>query len=148
MELVANVWPIVDQSGLVLRFLMRAYAMEASDETISDTLRALAQTDFVLGRAFVIPKQFTVVSEHGTISGCVDIGDFTRHQGIILDAAFRALEKEFAKSQGIRLAENDSHAIDINKLPSFSHAPYLVTTTLFESSDGQLTPMHGSPDKR
>ncbi|WP_250163300.1 hypothetical protein [Psychrobacter sp. WY6] len=33
MELVANVWPIVDQmTGVVQRFLFRAYALDATDQ--------------------------------------------------------------------------------------------------------------------
>ena len=144
MELVANVWPIVDRSGLVLRFLMRAYAVEASDGIISDTLRSLAQTDFLLGRPFVIPKQCSVTSEHGTLAGCVHIGDFSRHQDVILEEAFRTLESEFARLQGIKLAESDSFPIGVSRMPSFSATPYLVTTTLFESTDGQLTPLAGA----
>ena len=144
MELVANVWPIVDGSGLVLRFLMRAYAMQASDDVISDTLRALAQTDFVLARPFVVPKQCSVVSEHGTLHGCIHIGDFSRHQEIILDSAFRALESDFARLQGIKVPDSDAHPSGINQMPSFPQTPYLVTTTLVESSDGQLTPLSGA----
>ncbi len=49
MELVANVWPVVDEiSGLVQRFFMRAYAMESNDYVISTVLQALASTDFVI----------------------------------------------------------------------------------------------------
>jgi hypothetical protein len=143
MELVANVWPIVDESGLVLRFLMRAYAIDAPDEVISHTLRALAQTDFVLGRPFVVPKQCTVVSEHGPLVGCVHMGDFSRHQDIILDESFRALESDFAKLQGVKLSDT-GRPMGINTIPSFSKSPYLVTTTLFESSDGRLTPLSGA----
>lgn len=41
MELVENIWPIVDQeTGIVQRFLIRAYAMSASDEEVSVVLRA------------------------------------------------------------------------------------------------------------
>ena len=36
MELVANVWPIVDQmTGVVQRFLFRAYALNATDQEMS-----------------------------------------------------------------------------------------------------------------
>ena len=43
MELVANVWPIVDQmTGVVQRFLFRAYALNATDQEISTVLTILA----------------------------------------------------------------------------------------------------------
>ena len=39
MELVANIWPIVDQTtGIVQRFLFRAYALEATEQEISTEL--------------------------------------------------------------------------------------------------------------
>ena len=47
MELVANIWPIVDQmTGIVQRFLFKAYALEATDQEISIVLTTLARADY------------------------------------------------------------------------------------------------------
>lgn len=74
MELVANVWPVADSlTGLVQRYLMRAYALEADDATISNTLTALAPSDDPMARPFAIPDRFREVTPHGTLTGCVSL---------------------------------------------------------------------------
>jgi len=139
MELTANVWPVVDAAtGFVLRFLMRAYALEASDEVISRTLRALAPTDFRMARPFQVPECFIMTSEHGTLPGCVTITKFHEHQGAILEGAFRSLEEEFAKLQGIDVS--GAQTVGIGLIPRFPPAPYLLVTSLLETVDGRLVP--------
>ena len=105
MELVANVWPVVDRdTGMVLRVMVRAYAMDAPDAVISATLRALASSDFRMARIYRIPTRFEVVSEYGVLRGCISIGDFERYEGEILSEAFRDAEASFTKLQGIATA--------------------------------------------
>lgn len=140
MELVANVWPVVDAgTGLVLRYFIRAYAMDAPDDVISATLRALAPTDFRLARMFTIPQRFTVVSEHGQLQGCVSIRDFHRYQEEILIPAFTALEKGVAPLQGIG-ESLDGQTVGVSVTPRFPAEPYVVVTSLLELSQGQLVP--------
>ena len=81
LELVANIWPIVDDtSGLIQRVAARAYALPAgSDSRISDVLLGLAATDFVMAKQYGIPKRFTVQSEFapllpGTMRGVRTLG--------------------------------------------------------------------------
>ena len=140
MELVANVWPVMDgNTGFVLRFLARAYALEAPDEVISATLKALAPTDFRLARAFPIPQKYVARSQFGDLAGCVHIRDFHAHQSDILEAAFRALESDFGKLQGVGIdAHSGAHGIGF--IPRFPDNPYLLVTTLHESDEGQLQP--------
>jgi len=141
LELVANVWPVVDEgTGLVLRYYMRAYAVDAPDEVISETLRALAPTDFRLARMFRIPKRFAVVSEHGQLDACVSIGDFRRYQEEILTPALAQLEEESAKLQGIRANPATGEVVGASVIPRFPTEPYLVVTALLETPDGELVP--------
>lgn len=140
MELTANIWPVMDpETGVVLRFLARAYAFDASDDVISHTLRALAPADFRLARSWPIPSQFELVSEHGSIRACVLIDDFRKHQATILEAAFRDLEADFAKFQAIAI-DKHGELRGIGLMPRFPSEPYLLFTTLLETDDGQLVP--------
>jgi hypothetical protein len=139
MELVANVWPVADQqNGLVQRFFMRAYAMDADDATISRTLTALAPTDFIMAKVFPVQKAIQTMTDFGPLMGCVGIGDFHLLQSQVLDAAFQELEQDFAKLQGISMVTGTPVAI--GTLPSFPPDPYLVVTTLVETPDGRLLP--------
>ena len=144
MELVANVWPIVDETfGLVQRFFMRAYALEVDDATISRTLTALAPTDFRMAQVFTVPRQFEYVTRAGTLEGCVTLGDFHGHQPAILEAAFRSLEADYPRLQGIAMPGGEP--VGIGLLPRFSPDPYLVVTTLIETTDGRLLPQLKKP---
>ena len=68
MELVANVWPIVDQmTGVVQRFLFRAYALNATDQEISTVLTILARSDYRTAQVEKIPDNYRLSSEHGTM---------------------------------------------------------------------------------
>jgi hypothetical protein len=139
MELVANVWPVADSlTGLVQRYLMRAYALEADDATISDTLTALAPSDYPMARAFVIPDQFREVSPHGTLTGCVSLALFHHYQFTILDPAFRWWESAHATLQGISMTGGEP--APRRETPLFAEDPYLVVTVLLELPDGRLIP--------
>jgi hypothetical protein len=139
MELTANVWPVADaQTGLVQRYYMRAYALEAEDAVISATLRSLAPSDWLMAEQFLIPKNFQEVSCHGVLEGCVGLRQFHEHQGRILEAAFRTLEDGYARLQGVT-GEGGGTAGPLI-IPRFPENPYLIVTTLLETPDGRLLP--------
>jgi hypothetical protein len=141
MELVANVWPVVDRTtGIVLRFFMRAYAMEAPDSVISSTLRALSICDFRLATMFTIPKRFRIVSEHGELPGAVTSREFAECQAEIMTTAFPELERQVTERQGIVSAEALENVHTLVVRPRFPPNPYIVTTTLWEMPDGRLVP--------
>ncbi|GIW53113.1 MAG: hypothetical protein KatS3mg082_2943 [Nitrospiraceae bacterium] len=141
MELVANIWPVVDSlSGVVQRYFARAYAMEGPDEVIGATLRALAPTDFRMASLFRIPERFKLVSEHGELSGCVTIGTFHAHLGDILEPALQELERGYAPVQGIAVASSTGPMKGVVVRPRFRPDPYLCVTTLIETPEGQLIP--------
>jgi hypothetical protein len=141
LELTANVWPVVDSgTGVVLRFLVRAYAIDAPDDVISATLRALAPTDFRLAHLFRIPERFILSFEHAEVQGCVTIGDFHRHRQQILTPVFAELEKQFARLQGIGWSQDEQQLIGIGVIPRFPPEPYLLLTALLEMPDGRLVP--------
>ncbi len=72
MELVACIWPIIEQpAGIIRRFAARAYAMPEEEGQISQALRLLATSDYLLARQFPVPKNLTVTSPHGVIEGAI-----------------------------------------------------------------------------
>ena len=139
MELVANVWPVVDEStGLVQRFFMRAYAMESDDNVISAVLQALAPTDFRIARGFKVPERFKLTSERGTMNGTVPIDAFQQNIQAIIEGAYRELESDYAKVQGIDMSSGTPKPVNV--IPRFPVDPYTVITSLIETFDGQLLP--------
>ncbi len=139
MELVANVWPVVDQQALLVqRFMIRSYAVEADDAAISGMLTILAPTDYLMARVFPIPPRFRQVSPHGELVGCVSLPQFHDRQSDILEPAFRALEADHAKLQGISVT--GPQPVGTGKIPRFPEDPYLVVTVLLETPDGRLIP--------
>jgi len=139
MELVANVWPVVDEgTGLVRRYFVRAYAMDAEDRVISTVLKSLAPTDFRIARVFKIAARFQFTSEHGTLSGAVPVGAFHQQMQTILEEAYRTMENDYVKVQGIDMSSGSP--MPVNVIPRFPNNPYTVTTVLIETLDGQLIP--------
>lgn len=141
MELVANVWPVVDSgTGIVQRYFIRAYAMDAPDEVIGETLRTLAGTDFLIANVYQIPSRFTLESEHGSLSGAVPINLFHEYMQDILEPAYRELEKCFAQLQGIEVSDSFESPRVVNTIPKFPNDPYTVTTSIIENDCGELSP--------
>lgn len=145
MELIANIWPVVDaRTGIVLRYFARAYAIAAPDEVIREVLRALAPTDFRIAQMFTIPRRLSLTSEHGTIVGAVDVAGFQAHSSLILESAFRELETGFAPRQGLAVEGPEDGVAAIGIIPRFSEEPYLMFTALLEMPDGRLVPQVSS----
>jgi hypothetical protein len=141
MELVANVWPVFDaDTGVVLRFFIRGYCMDAPDPVISATLRALAATDFRLAQVFPIPHRFSVTSPFGSLQGCVTLAGFHESQAAILATAFAEVEKTFAKLQAVSVATANGQPIGIGVVPSFPPEPYQLVTAILETTEGELIP--------
>ncbi|WP_025653243.1 MULTISPECIES: hypothetical protein [unclassified Psychrobacter] len=138
MELVANVWPIVDQTtGIVQRFLFRAYALESNDQEISTVLNILARSDYRTAQVEKIPDNYKLSSEHGTMSGAVEVGMFNQYMHSILEDTLIAAEKSFANMN------NYGIGVDGPLIPealTFPAEPYLVTTYLIELPSGELIP--------
>ena len=138
MELVANVWPIVEQmTGVVQRFLFRAYALDATDQEISTVLNILARSDYRTAQVVKIPDNYKLSSEHGTMSGAVEAPLFNKYMNSILEDTLIATEKSFANMN------NYGIGVDGPLIPealTFPAEPYFVTTYLLESPSGELTP--------
>mgnify|MGYP007084428859 CR=1 FL=1 len=138
MELVANIWPIVDQmTGVVQRFLFRAYALDATDQEISTVLTVLSRSDYRTAKVVKIPENYKLNSEHGTISGAVEIAMFNQYMHNIIESTLTAAEKSFAEM------ENFGIGVDGPLIPdalTFPPEPYLVTTYLMEQPNGELIP--------
>ena len=138
MELVANVWPIVDQmTGVVQRFLFRAYALEATDQEISTVLNILARSDYRTAQVVKIPDNYKLSSGDGAMSGAVEVAMFNQYMHSILEDTLIAAEKSFANMN------NYGIGIDGPLVPealTFPAEPYLVTTYLIELPSGELIP--------
>jgi len=138
MELVANVWPIVDQmNGVVQRFLFRAYALDATDQEISTVLNILARSDYRTAQVVKIPDNYKLSSEHGTMSGAVEVALFNQYMHSIVEDTLIAAEKSFANMS------NYGIGVDGPLIPealTFPAEPYFVTTYLIELPSGELIP--------
>ena len=142
MELVANVWPVVSsRSGLVQRYFMRAYAIEADDQVINQILAALAPADFQLAESFNISKYSQVVTANGTLAGVATLDDFYQQSHLILYPAYRYLEKQYASASVSAAESAGSPFIDH---PKFADNPFLLITTLHETAEGQLLKQRSS----
>lgn len=138
MELVANIWPIVDQmTGVVQRFLFRGYALDATDQEISTVLNILARSDYRTAQIVKVPDNYQLSSEHGTISGAVEVAMFNQYMHNIIEDTLTATEKSFANMN------NYGIGVDGPLIPealTFPAEPYLVTTFLMEQPNGELIP--------
>ena len=123
---------------------MRAYAIDTSDDVIVATLKALAPTDFHTASVFTIPLKYKLVFKSGTIDGAVTIADFHEKAEAILEPAFRALEKGFARLQGMAQDSPSDTVRCVTVVPRFPPEPYLVVTVLLESATGELLPQIGN----
>ena len=138
MELVANVWPIVDQmTGIVQRFLFKAYALDATDQEISTVLTILARSDYRTAQVEKIPNNYQLSSEHGTMSGAVEVAMFNQYMHSILEDTLIAAEKSFADMNNYGISVNGPLIPDALTFPA---EPYLVTTYLIELPSGELIP--------
>ena len=138
MELVANIWPILDQeTGVIQRFLFRAYALEATDQEISTVLTILARSDYRTAQGVKIPDNYKLSSEHGTISGAVEVAMFNQYMHNIIENTLKATEKSFANMNNFGIGREGPVTPKALKFPA---EPYLVTTFLMEQPNGELIP--------
>ena len=138
MELVANIWPIVDEaSSLIQRFAARAYVIAGGDSEIAATLKALSHADFMIARQFPIPKKFTVVTEHARLEGAITVDLFNQQQSAVIEGALKALESERRSLQGIGF---DSQFTPFYKQVDvlFASERYLAVTFILEDRSGNL----------
>jgi hypothetical protein len=138
MELVANIWPIVDEaSSLIQRFAARSYAMDAGDSAIASTLKVLSRSDFMIAPQFVVPQRYNFVNEHGTLHRTITVDLFNRDQAGVIEDALKALESRRQPLQSI--------GFDAHRVPFYKHVdlkfpanPYIVITFVFEDRFGNL----------
>ena len=138
MELVANVWPIVDQTtGIVQRFLFRAYALETNDQEISTVLNILARSDYRTAQVVKIPDNYILDSQHGTMSGALEVAAFNQVIYSVIEATLIDAEKSFANMKNFGIGVDGPLIPQALKFPA---EPYLVTTYLIELPSGELIP--------
>ena len=138
MELAANIWPIVDQmTGVVQRFLFRAYALDATDQEISTVLTTLARADYRTAQVVKIPDNYKLSAEHGTISEAMEVAMFNQYMHSIVEDTLIAAEKSFANMNNYGIGVDGPLIPEALKFPA---EPYLVTTYLIELPSGELIP--------
>jgi hypothetical protein len=138
MELVANIWPIVDQmTGVIQRFLFRAYALDATDQEISTVLTTLARADYRTAQVVKIPDNYKLSAEHGTISEAMEVAMFNQYMHSIVEDTLIAAEKSFANMNNYGIGVDGPLIPEAVKFPA---EPYLVTTYLIELPSGELIP--------
>ena len=140
LELVANIWPIVDgMSNLIQRIAARAYVLPAGqDSLISTVLLGLATSDFVMAKQFRIPTKFIVQSEFGEIRGAIDPGGFNLHLEEILDPILEDLAAARPEVVGVSFESGEPQGK--RPIVRFGDDPYTTITFLREEMDGRLVP--------
>jgi hypothetical protein len=63
---------------------------------------------------------------------------FHQNMQTILEDAFRSMENDYVKLQGIDMSSGSPKPVNV--VPKFPDAPYTVTTVLIETLDGRLIP--------
>jgi hypothetical protein len=138
MELVVNIWPIIDsESKLIQRFAARAYAVDTDDSAICAILKVLSNSDFILARQFPVPKRFKFVTPHGTLDGAIPVAGFNENQASIIEDALLTLETDLPPLHGIGYNSTRTPFHQRVKI-TFPKAPYFVVTFLLENGDGHL----------
>ena len=147
LELVAIVWPIVDDStGIIQRFAARAYAMQCNAMTMHVSpacSRHSLQAIIILQKKYPIPQHFEIVTEHGTLDGAVSIPGFNEQFSVFVDPALKDLELECQKIDGISSISEEPKEISLSL--QFAKDTYLVVTFLLEDLDGTLHTCHLVP---
>lgn len=140
MELVANIWPVVDQeTKIVQRFYIKAYAMDASDDEISMVLSTLARCDYRTAECMPIPQRFILNNGGHQINAATSIHQFQESLYSIIEDALVQLEDNFSdmKYCGCDYEGNPRQPEALR----FPDEPYFVTTVLMEDSFGKMTPV-------
>lgn len=70
------------------------------------------------------------------MSGIVPIGTFQQDVHMIIEGAYRELEGDYAKVQGIDMSSGIPNPVNV--IPRFPEDPYTIITPLIETFDGQL----------
>ncbi len=59
-EIILNLWYVVDDLGYIYSLRARAYLGSGSDDEKLAMLQKYAKTDYLIAKAFPIPKQFHI----------------------------------------------------------------------------------------
>ena len=137
MELVANIWPVVDQDTMIVqRFFIKAYSMNATDDEISTVLTTLARSDFRTAEVMPIPEQCIIHADFGIIKGAIEINDFYQSMNSIIEEALTKLEHSYSDMKYCG-CDNEGKPRKPEKL-KFPAEPYFVTTVVMEDANGEL----------
>ncbi len=137
MELVANIWPVVDQyTGVIQRYFIKAYAMDASDDEISNVLSTLAKTDYRTATLVAIPDEYVLNWDGNEQIGAVTINGFNDNFFRLIEDKLKLVEREF--DHPMYSGFNSSGYPVFPEKICFPKNPYIVRTALLETSHGKL----------
>ena len=123
--------------GYYSAFLFRAYALEATEKEISTVLTILAHSDYRTAQVVKIPDNYKFSSTHGTMSGAVEVAMFNQYMHSIVEDTLIAAEKSFADMNNFGIGIDGPLILEDL---TFLAEPYLVTTFLIETPNGELIP--------
>jgi hypothetical protein len=134
-EICLNLWWFLDvKAKLAYHLAGRAYALSGTDDEKVKILQSLAATDFHIARNFAIPQRFTVVTDHGKLTGVTDDTLIRRHHADIFEEVFAALDKDLPTQVHSIAGQSAAYRLTISK------KPLCCTTCVFEYEDGRLIP--------
>jgi hypothetical protein len=131
-ELCVNAWYFVDESGLVMRIAVKAYALMGTDEEKLAELRHLAATDHLTATMGNVPQNFKVILSDGELAGVVTHEHMQQGAAQVFDDLFSIVE---AGLPAFVVSVNNEYVAKCLKLEE----PILwVCTPVLEREDGIL----------
>jgi hypothetical protein len=131
-ELCINAWYFVDESGVVMRLAVKAYALKGTDEEKLVELRQLAATDHLTATMGNVPKNFKVILSDGELAGAVTHEHMQQGAAQVFDDLFSKVEAELPT---FIVSVNTEYVAKRLKLEE----PILwVCTPVLEQEDGTL----------
>jgi hypothetical protein len=134
-EICLNLWWFFDvKAKLAYRLAGRVYALSGTDDEKLQLLQSLAATDFHIARNFAIPQRFTVVTDHGKLTGVTNDTVIRQRHADVFEEVFAALDKDLPVQVQSFAGKPSAYRLTISK------TPLCCTTCVYEYEDGRLIP--------
>lgn len=138
MELIFNIWFVVDiWTNLSKYAIVKAYAMNGTDQQKSELLKGLAETDYYTSERIDYATNSSVVFENLTAEGYVDASDINEFFNYNIDFFISKME---ARLPVLMEFKGDFIEDFKAKKQKFLLNPLFVLTILMENDWGEIRP--------
>jgi hypothetical protein len=128
-EIILNLWLVLDENGFVYSLRARCYIGAGTDEEKLAFLRPLAESDYLIAKAFAVPERFHTTFVEGERSKkmpVIHMNDVELLGGAstIFEDVFRELESDLPATTKLNIRQD----------------PLLIVTPLMVDENGELRP--------